>query len=106
MGVERGDSTMPVFRLERLTHAAIAVLRAVATVAGRRSAPVLVGGAVRDAWLERRPGRGAVDLDVAGPPGGPDPPRRVAGPPRGAVPPARPPARAGARGGPPPRPGT
>src|SRR2546430_9964822 len=70
---------MPVFRLERLTHAAVAVLRAVATVAGRRSAPVLVGGAVRDAWLERRPGRGAVDLDVAVPPGGLDLARRVAG---------------------------
>ena len=67
---------MPVFRLERLTHAAIAVLRAVATVAGRRSAPVLVGGAVRDAWLERRPGRGAVDLDVAVPAGALDLARR------------------------------
>ena len=69
---------MPVFRLERLTHAEIAVLRAVATVAGRRSAPVLVGGAVRDAWLERRPGRGAVDLDVAVPAGALDLARRVA----------------------------
>src|SRR5438093_10222705 len=78
MGVERGDSTMPVFRLERLTHAAVAVLRAVATVAGRRNAPVLVGGAVRDAWLERRPGRGAVDLDVAVPAGALDLARRVA----------------------------
>src|SRR2546429_5428776 len=100
MGVERGDSTMPVFRLERLTHAAIAVLRAVATVAGRRSAPVLVGGAVRDAWLERRPGRGAVDLDVAGPPGGPGPPRRAAGRPRRAVRAPRPPAPAAGRGRP------
>src|SRR2546429_1019608 len=105
MGVERGDSTMPVFRLERLTHAAIAVLRAVATVAGRRSAPVLVGGAVRDAWLERRPGRGAVDLDVAVPPGAPDPPPRVAEPPRRAVLPPHPPPRAGRRGAPPPPPG-
>src|SRR2546430_14973595 len=69
---------MPIFRLERLTHAAVAVLRAVATVAGRRSAPVLVGGAVRDAWLERRPGRGAVDLDVAVPAGALDLARRVA----------------------------
>src|SRR5256886_662918 len=33
---------MPVFRLERLTHAAVAVLRAVATVAGRRK--LLAGG--------------------------------------------------------------
>src|SRR2546430_15338894 len=76
---------MPVFRLERLTHAAVAVLRAVATVAGRRSAPVLVGGAVRDAWLARRPGRGAVDLDVAVPAGALDLARRVAERLRGAV---------------------
>src|SRR2546430_17451172 len=91
---------MPVFRLERLTHAAVAVLRAVATVAGRRSAPVLVGGAVRDAWLERRPGRGAVDLDVAGPAGARHPARRRAGRPRGGVVAPRAPRGAGARGRP------
>src|SRR2546430_17393934 len=96
---------MPIFRLERLTHAAVAVLRAVATVAGRRSAPVLVGGAVRDAWLERRPGRGAVDLDVAGPPGAPGLPRRGAGAPRGGGRAPRPRGGGRARVGPPPAPG-
>jgi putative nucleotidyltransferase with HDIG domain len=69
---------MPVFRLAQLTRAAVAALRTVAAVAGRRGAPVLVGGAVRDAWLERRPGRGDVDLDVAVPAGALDLARRVA----------------------------
>src|SRR2546430_3945501 len=96
---------MPIFRLERLTHAAVAVLRAVATVAGRRSAPVLVGGAVRDAWLERRPGRGAVDLDVAVPPGALDLARRVAERLGGAVVPPHAQRRAGGGGVPRPRPG-
>src|SRR6058998_661539 len=69
---------MPVFQRERLTRAEITVVRAVATLAGgRRSAPVLVGGAVRDAWLGRRPGR-EVDLDVAVPAGALDLARRVA----------------------------
>src|SRR5881396_354299 len=79
VGVERGDSTMPVFRLAQLTRAAVAALRTVAAVAGRRGAPVLVGGAVRDAvGVERRPGRGGVDLDVAVPSGALDLARRVA----------------------------
>src|SRR2546428_9607561 len=69
---------MPVFQRERLTRAEITVVRAVATLAGRRGAPVLVGGAVRDAWLGRRPGR-EVDLDVAVPAGALDLARRVAG---------------------------
>src|SRR5437667_119069 len=79
---------MPVFQRERLTRAEITVVRAVATLAGgRRSAPVLVGGAVRDAWLGRRPGR-EVDLDVAVPAGALDLARRVAERLRGAcVPP-------------------
>src|SRR5213592_3430712 len=69
---------MPVFQRERLTRAEITVVRAVATLAGgRRSAPVLVGGAVRDARLGRRPGR-EVDLDVAVPAGALDLARRVA----------------------------
>src|SRR5881409_4253192 len=69
---------MPVFQRERLTRAEITVVQAVATLAGgRRSAPVLVGGAVRDAWLGRRPGR-EVDLDVAVPAGALDLARRVA----------------------------
>src|SRR5436189_4552196 len=69
---------MPVFQRERLTRAEITVVRAVATLAGgRRSAPVLVGGAVRDAWLGRRPGAG-VDLDIAVPAGALDLSRRVA----------------------------
>src|SRR2546425_1975299 len=68
---------MPVFQRERLTRAEITVVRAVATLAGRRGAPVLVGGAVRDAWLGRRPGR-EVDLDVAVPAGALDLARRGA----------------------------
>src|SRR3989442_11132328 len=69
---------MPVFQRERLTRAEITVVRAVATLAGRRGAPVLVGGAVRDAWLGRRPGR-EVDLDVAVPAGALHLARRGAG---------------------------
>ena len=68
---------MPVFRLERLTRAEVAVLRAVAALAGRHGAAVLVGGTVRDAWLGRRPGAG-VDLDIAVPAGALDLSRRVA----------------------------
>src|SRR5438094_3418752 len=68
---------MPVCQRARLTRAAITVVRAVATLAGRRGAPVGVGGAVRDAWLGRRPGR-EVDLDVAVPAGALDLARRVA----------------------------
>src|SRR5437667_32995 len=69
---------MPGFQRGRVTRAEVTVGRAVATLAGgRRSAPVLVGGAVRDAWLGRRPGR-EVDLDVAVPAGALDLARRVA----------------------------
>src|SRR5947208_3236632 len=68
---------MPVFRHERLTRAEVAVLRAVAALAGRHGAAVLVGGTVRDAWLGRRPGAG-VDLDIAVPAGALDLSRRVA----------------------------
>src|SRR3989454_7353867 len=68
---------MPVFQRERLTRAEITVVRAVAALAGRRGASVLVGGAVRDAWLGRRPGR-EVDRDVAVPAGALDLARRVA----------------------------
>src|SRR3989442_14443390 len=95
---------MPVFQRERLTRAEITVVRAVATLAGRRGAPVLVGGAVRDAWLGRRPGR-EVDLDVAVPAGGLDPPRRGGGRACGALLPPRPRRRAGGVGVPggPPR---
>src|SRR3989442_2671472 len=97
---------MPVFQRERLTRAEITVVRAVATLAGRRGAAVLVGGAVRDAWLGRRPGREA-DLDVAVPAGALGLPRRGAGRPRRPLRPPRPRARAGrcgAPGGPPPCP--
>src|SRR2546428_12950197 len=95
---------MPVFQRERLTRAEITVVRAVATLAGRRGAAVLVGGAVRDAWLGRRPGR-EVDLDVAVPAGGPDPARRGGGGAPGAPRPPHPPRGAGGGGGPgaPPR---
>src|SRR3989442_12522963 len=97
---------MPVFQRERLTRAEITVVRAVATLAGRRGAAVLVGGAVRDAWLGRRPGR-EVDLDVAVPAGALDPPRRGGGGGSRALFPPRPPpgaGRGGGPGGPPPRP--
>ena len=56
---------MPVFGLRRLTPAHVALLRAAAAAAGTAGAPVLVGGAVRDAWL----GRPSVDLDIAVPAG-------------------------------------
>src|SRR3989441_5769770 len=85
---------MPVFQRERLTRAEITVVRAVATLAGRRGAPVLVGGAVRDAWLGRRPGR-EVDLDVAVPAGALDLARRGAGRLPGAFLPPHPERRAG-----------
>src|SRR2546425_583057 len=80
---------MPVFQRERLTRAEITVVRAVATLAGRRGAPVLVGGGVREAWLGRRPGR-AVGLGVAVPAGALDLARRVAERLRGAFVPLAP----------------
>lgn len=66
---------MAVLALERLTPSEIALLRAVAAAAGDRVEPVLVGGAVRDAWLgrQRRP-----DMDVAVASGALDLGRRVA----------------------------
>ena len=69
---------MSLFRLERLTRAEIAVLRAVGAAAGRRGDPVLVGGAVRDALLRHLPAPGTADLDVAVPKGALDLTRRVA----------------------------
>jgi len=51
-----------VFSLARLTPPQVALLRAVLRVAPRGAAPVLIGGAVRDALLGRP---AAVDLDVA-----------------------------------------
>ena len=56
---------MPVFGLRRLTPAHAALLRAAAAASGKAGAPVLVGGAVRDAWLARP----CVDLDIAVPAG-------------------------------------
>ncbi len=56
---------MGVFRLSRLGPPQQALLRATLAAAGRRAAPALVGGVVRDAWL----GRGDGDLDVAVPAG-------------------------------------
>ncbi len=70
---------MAVLDLDRLSRAQAAALRAVAAAAPRRSAPALVGGAVRDAWLARAPRFGAADLDVAVPAGALDLARRVAG---------------------------
>lgn len=55
---------MAELTLDRLGRRQIDLLRAVTAIAGRGRAPVLVGGAVRDAWLRRiRPER-PVDLDV------------------------------------------
>ena len=53
---------MAQFSLARLTRPQIELLRALVRLAPRGAAPVLVGGAVRDALLGRSP---AVDLDVA-----------------------------------------
>ena len=67
------------FHLDHLTQGARTLLRAVLKAADRDRPPVLVGGAVRDAW--RGGGRGArpiADLDVAVPSGALDLARRVA----------------------------
>lgn len=56
-----GDGTAQL-SLSRLTRPQVELLRALVRVAPRGAAPVLVGGAVRDALLGRAP---AVDLDVA-----------------------------------------
>lgn len=66
---------MPELSLDRLPSGARALLRAVMTAAGRGVELVLVGGAVRDAWLGRS---GAIDLDVAVPSGALELGRRVA----------------------------
>lgn len=65
---------MADFRLDRLSPPKIALLRAVAAAAPRETAPALVGGVVRDAWLERDD----ADLDVAVPGGALAIARRVA----------------------------
>ena len=57
-----GAPRLRVFSLARLTRPQIELLRALVRAAPKGSAPVLVGGAVRDALLGRPP---AVDLDVA-----------------------------------------
>src|SRR5207244_12803681 len=72
------SSSVSLVRLGRLARAEIAALRAVAAAASRRADPVLVGGAVRDAWLRHLPAPGATDLDVAIPKGALDLTRRVA----------------------------
>jgi putative nucleotidyltransferase with HDIG domain len=67
---------MAQFALARLTRPQVELLRAVLRAAPKRAAPVLVGGAVRDALLGRGP---AVDLDVAIAGGAVDLARRLAG---------------------------
>lgn len=66
---------MAPFASARLTRPQIELLRALMGVAPKGSAPVLVGGAVRDALLGRAP---AVDLDVALAEGSIDLARRLA----------------------------
>ena len=70
---------MATLRLDRLSRAQEAALRAVLAAAPRRSRPVLVGGAVRDAWLARAPRFGQADLDLAVAAGALELARRVAG---------------------------
>ena len=53
---------MAQFSLRLLTPPQVALLRALVRLAPRKSEPVLVGGAVRDALLRRGDGK---DLDVA-----------------------------------------
>ncbi len=69
---------MATLRLDRLSRAQEAALRAVLAAAPRRSAPVLVGGVVRDAWLARAPRFGQADLDLAVPAGALELARKVA----------------------------
>ncbi len=66
------------FHLDQLTRPARALLRAVQSAAGRSRAPVLVGGAVRDACLRGRGPMRPTDLDVAVQSGALDIARRVA----------------------------
>src|SRR5438552_3291933 len=70
---------MATLRLDRLSRAQEAALRAVRGAAPRRSAPVLVGGAVRGAWLARAPRFGQADLDLAVAAGALELARKVAG---------------------------
>ena len=70
---------MATLRLDRLSRAQEAALRAVLAAAPRRSRPVLVGGAVRDAWLARAPRFGQADLDLAVAAGALELARKVAG---------------------------
>ncbi len=65
---------MAQFSLRQLTAFQISLLRATVAAADRRVAPVLVGGAVRDALL----GRASVDVDVAVPRAAVELARRVA----------------------------
>ncbi|MBI4246064.1 MAG: HD domain-containing protein [Candidatus Rokubacteria bacterium] len=70
---------MTYLRIERLAPAQIELLRAVAAASGRRSAAVLVGGAVRDALLGRQPaGARGHDVDVTVPAGALALARRIA----------------------------
>src|SRR2546426_9759153 len=66
------------FRLDHLTRPAWVLLRAVQWAAGRSRAPVLVGGAVRDAWLRGRSPMRPTVMDVAVQYGALDIVRRVA----------------------------
>src|SRR5260370_41874492 len=74
---------MAALSLDRLGRAQRDALRAVLAAAPRGSAPVLVGGAVRDAWLARAARFGTADLDLAVPAGALDLARALAARPRG-----------------------
>src|SRR5260370_418178 len=69
---------MAALSLDRLGRAQRDALRAVLAAAPRGSAPVLVGGAVRDAWLARAARFGTADLDLAVPAGALGPARALA----------------------------
>ncbi len=69
---------MAALSLDRLGRAQRDALRAVLAAAPRGSAPVLVGGAVRDAWLARAARFGTADLDLAVPAGALDLARALA----------------------------
>src|SRR5260370_17974591 len=69
---------MAALSLDRLGRAQRDALRAVLAAAPRGSAPVLVGGAVRDAWLARAARFGPADLDLAVPAGALDLARALA----------------------------
>ena len=66
------------FHLDQLTRPARALLRALQSAVGRSRAPVLVGGAVRDAWLRGKSPMQPTDLDVTVQSGALDIARRVA----------------------------